>query len=79
MEEDTGRCGQSATPSRTPAAGSRTPHSLPSRAPDALASGVHVSSEYRDAHIAIVERAAALAGLAAGGGRDTRARVGACG
>ena len=51
----------------TPAAGSRTLHALLSRAPDALASGVHVSSEHRDAHIALVERAAALAGLAVGG------------
>ena len=47
--------------------GSRTLHALPSRAPDALASGVHVSSEHRDAHIALVERAAALAGLVVGG------------
>jgi len=30
-------------------------------------SGVHVSSEHRGAHIAIVERVAALAGLAVGG------------
>ena len=72
MEEDTaegcaGRQSSTATPSRTPAAGSRAPHALPSRAPDALASGVHVSSEHREAHIAIVERAAALTGLAAGG------------
>ena len=72
MEEDTaedgaGRQSATATPSRTPAAGSRTPHSLPSRVPDALASGVHVSSEHREDHIAIVERAAALTGLAAGG------------
>ena len=72
MEEDTaeggaGRQSATATPSRTPAAGSRTPYSLPSRVPDALASGVHVSSEHREAHIAIVERAAALTGLAAGG------------
>jgi len=35
--------------------------------PDALASGVHVSSEHGGAHIAIVERVAALAGLAVGG------------
>jgi len=28
---------------------------------------VHVSSEHRDAHIALVERAAALAGLVVGG------------
>ena len=41
---------------------------MPSRrASDALASGVHVSSEHRDAHIALVERAAALAGLVVGG------------
>ena len=62
-----GRQSATATPSRTPASGSCTPHALSSRAPDALASGVHVSSEHRDAHIALVERAAALAGLAVGG------------
>ena len=72
MEEDTaeggaGRQSATATPSRTPAAGSRTPHSLPSWLPDALASEVHVSSEHHEAHKAIVERAAALAGLAVGG------------
>ena len=57
MEEDTaeggaGRQSATATPSRTPATG-RAPHALPSRAPDALASGVHVSSEHRGAHMAI--------------------------
>ena len=72
IEEDTaeggaGRQLATATHSRTPAAGSRTPHPLPSPVPDALSSGVHVSSEHREAHIGIVERAAALTGLAAGG------------
>ena len=71
MEEDTaeggaGRQSATATPSRTPAAG-RAPNALPSRAPDALALGVHVSSEHCGADIAIVKRAATLAGLAVGG------------
>ena len=61
MEEDTaeggaGRQSATATPSRTPAAGSRTPHSLLSRVPDALASGVHVSSEHRGALVSNFHR-----------------------
>ena len=73
MEGGPGMQSATATPSRTPAAvrgaawSGRVPHALPSPVPDALASGVHVSSEHRGAHIAIVERVAALAGLAVGG------------
>jgi len=78
MEDDTmeggaGMQSGTATPSRTPAAvhgaawSGRVPHALPSPVPDALASGVHVNSEYRGAHRAIVERVAALTGLAVGG------------
>jgi len=78
MEDDTMEVGAgmqlaTAMPSRTPAEvhgaawPGRVPHALPSPVPDALASGVHVSAEHRGAHIAIVERVAALAGLAVGG------------
>ena len=75
MEGGPGMQSATATPSRTPAAvhgaawSGRVPHALPSPVPDALASGVHVSSEHRGAHIAI-ERVAALAGLAVGGTRE---------
>jgi len=73
MEGGPGMQSATATPSRTPAAvhgaawSGRVPHALPSPVPDALASGVHVSSEHHGAHLAIVERVAALAGLAVGG------------
>jgi len=45
----------------------RVPHALPSPVPDALASGVHVNSEHRGTHIAIVQRVPALAGRTSGG------------
>ena len=73
MEGSAGMQSATATPSRTPAAvhraawSGRVPHALPSPVPHALVSGVHVSSEHRGAHVAIVERVAALAGVAVGG------------
>ena len=78
MEDDTmeggaGRQSVTVMPSRTPTAvhGSawtgRVPHVLPSPVPDALGSGVYVSSNHCGTHIAIVEGVAALSGLAVDG------------
>jgi len=69
MEGSAGRQSATATPSRAQAAvhGMPCPACPPVACARPLASGVHVNSEHRGTHIAIVERVPALAGRTSGG------------